>query len=94
MRLNQNGNSQEKAEELELYWRSDYPFNDKFNEYMHSDKPLKLRYYLQVDFWNELDDILEADKSIKDEINHLNELFGWYVEREKLLWFRYILYLY
>lgn len=79
--LIQNGNSHEKAENWLLLGGPDYPFNDKFNEYMQSDKPLKLRYYLQVDFWNELDDILrEADKSIKDEINHLNDLFG-YVEK-------------
>ena len=45
------------------------------------DKPIKLRYYLQVDFWNELDDILkEVQTFIKGEINHLNKLFG-YVER-------------
>tara|TARA_B100000575_G_C23050576_1_gene604779 strand:+ start:587 stop:1228 length:642 start_codon:yes stop_codon:yes gene_type:complete len=50
----------------------------KFIKYLESDKPLKLRYYLQVDFWNELDDILiESDKCIKDEVNHLNELFGY-----------------
>ena len=54
---------------------------DKFIKYLESDKPLQLRYYLQVDFWNELDDILrESDKCIKDEVNHLNDLFG-YTER-------------
>ena len=56
----------------------------KFNEYMKSDKPIKLRYYLQVDFWNELDDILkEVQTFIKNEINHLNKLFG-YVERKDI----------
>lgn len=51
---------------------------DKFIKYLESDKPLQLRYYLQVDFWNELDDILrEAEKYIKDKINHLNDLFGY-----------------
>ena len=48
--LIQNGNSYDRAANWLFRGAPDYSINGKFKEYMESDSPLKLRYYLQVTF--------------------------------------------
>ena len=49
---------------------------NKFNEYMKSDRPLKLRYYLQIKFREELTESTEeAIEEMKEEYEYIKECF-------------------
>ena len=46
---------------------SNFKYEDNFKEYMKSDKPLKLRYYLQIKFKEELTEATEIAKLEMDK---------------------------
>ena len=49
---------------------------NKFNEYMKSDRPLKLRYYLQIKFRDEMTKATEVAKQERDKENgYIDECF-------------------
>ena len=55
---------------------SNFRDEDKFKEYMNSHKPLKLRYYLQVKFREELTESTEeAIEEMKEENKYIEECF-------------------
>ena len=52
---------------------SNFKYENKFREYMESDKPLKLRYYLQIKFKEELTEATEIAKLEMDKENEYIE---------------------
>ena len=57
---------------------SNFRDKNKFNEYMKSHKPLKLRYYLQVTFHEEMTESTEeAIKKREKENKYIDECFGY-----------------
>ena len=67
--LIQNENSYDRAAKWLLSGATVYPINSKFNKYMKSDKPLKLRYYLQIKFRDEITKATEEAIKINMEEN-------------------------
>ena len=56
---------------------SNFKYENKFKEYMESDKPLKLRYYLQIKFKEELTEATEIAKQEMDkETKYIKDCFG------------------
>ena len=56
---------------------SNFKYENKFKEYMESDKPLKLRYYLQIKFKEELTEATEIAKLEMDkETKYIESCFG------------------
>ena len=55
---------------------SNFKYENKFKEYMESDKPLKLRYYLQIKFKEELTEATEIAKQEMDkETKYIKDCF-------------------
>ena len=67
--LIQNGNSYDRAANWLFRDAPDYSINREFKKYMESDSPLKLRYYLQVTFREEITKATEEAIKINKEEN-------------------------
>ena len=74
--LIQNGNSYDRAANWLFRGAPDYSINREFKEYMESDSPLKLRYYLQVTFREEITKATyEVIKEKHEENKYIEECY-------------------